>query len=61
MNNREERTKPDSETARLVVDDAAANNETSVPSGFKIVGRIVNWNQSPSFTDAAVLWIPHAK
>ena len=58
MSNRENRSKPDSETARLVVDDAAANTEPSIPSGFDLVGRVVNWNQSPSFTDAAVLLDP---
>src|SRR5947209_880900 len=58
MKNQNDRIETDFTTAQLVVDDASANAEPPVPSQFELVGRLVNWNQSPSFTDATVLLDP---
>jgi DNA helicase HerA-like ATPase len=42
----------------LVVDDATVDVEPSVPAGLQQIGRVVHWNQSPSFTDVAALLDP---
>ncbi len=42
----------------LVVDDATADVDPALPSGFELVGRVVHWNQTPSFSDLAALLEP---
>jgi DNA helicase HerA-like ATPase len=47
-----------SEDVALVVDDATADSEPPLPQGFEFIGRVVHWNQTPSFTDVAALLEP---
>src|SRR5437762_3444909 len=42
----------------LIVDDATADTGIPVPEGFQEIGRVVDWNRSPSFTDVAGLLEP---
>ncbi len=43
----------------LVVHDASADTDAlPPPPGIEIVGRVTHWNQSPSFSDVAVLMQP---
>jgi hypothetical protein len=46
---------PEQDKVQLVVsDDATADEEPALPRNLKLVGRIVHWNQTPSFSDVAV-------
>ncbi len=42
----------------LIVDDATAEQEPSPPEGFREIGRVVHWKETPSFTDVAGLLEP---
>jgi DNA helicase HerA-like ATPase len=42
----------------LVVDDASVDVEPPLPTGFELIGRVVHWNHTPSFTDVAALLEP---
>src|SRR6266511_4147321 len=42
-------------TGILVSDDTAARKLAEEIGGFSVMGRVVNWNQTPSFTHLAVL------
>lgn len=42
----------------LIVDDASADVEPPLPAGFELIGRLVHWNHTPSFTDVAALLDP---
>ncbi len=42
----------------LIVDDATANVEPTLPDGFEKIGNVVHWNHSPSFTEVAALLEP---
>lgn len=42
----------------LVVSDASSEVPTQIPAGFERVGVVTHWNQSPSFSDVAVLLSP---
>ena len=42
----------------LVVDDATADVEPPLPAGFELIGRLVHWNHTPSFTEVAALLDP---
>jgi DNA helicase HerA-like ATPase len=46
------------ENIALIVDDATVDAEPTLPPGFELVGRVVHWNQTPSFTEIAALLEP---
>lgn len=48
-------------TAEIVPDDARVDNEPPVPVGFEVVGHIVHWSHTPSFTNIAALLEPGAE
>jgi hypothetical protein len=51
----------DSNTGILVSDDASPRPLPEEIGGFLVLGRVVNWNQTPSFTHIAVLVNPNAE
>lgn len=42
----------------LVVDDATTTAEPPLPTGLEVIGRVVHWEQSPSFSKVAALLEP---
>src|SRR3989454_6031911 len=54
----EAKTATIAEPPRLIVDDATADVEPPLPEAFKLIGRVVHWNHSPSFTDVTALLEP---
>lgn len=54
----EAKTATMAEPPHLIVDDATADVEPPLPEAFKLIGRVVHWNHSPSFTDVAALLEP---
>src|SRR2546427_12546274 len=42
----------------LTLDEGPARDQAGVPKGFEEIGRVVHWNQTPSFTDIAGLLDP---
>jgi uncharacterized protein len=47
-------TLPDGDNVQLVVDDATVDEEPALPSNLRLMGRIVHWNHTPSFSDVVV-------
>ncbi|MCI0408111.1 MAG: ATP-binding protein [Acidobacteria bacterium] len=49
------------EPVQLVVDDATTDLEPPTPSSLDLIGHVVHWNRSPSFTEIAALLEPRSE